>query len=497
MFVLFDTVFYFLFIFLSLISIIGYGVIVSKILKAREYQSFFLHYNFIYGIILIGFISLIFNFFFSFNDIYNIIILLIGLVFFIIFNKHNNLQKFFFLTLLTFSLTYFAGLNDDFDYHFKTILNFKNINLFEIEHDRRISYNSHLLFISSLFTFKNYINGFFILSALLYSVVVFDLFTLKKLGDENEKHIISFFSLFTIVFLIGVINKSKDFGTDIAGFLISIIVIINILRFKFEKNKISSEKIILILLLLCNFAFMIKITNSLIYLYLFMFIFCIKFKLKNLFKFKYFISFLPLLLWLLQNVIISGCIIWPITPLCIYQFGDSKNELYLIESFAKGDINTSMKINLLSWIPVWVSNHSSKILEIYGFFLFVFIFPIIIFHIKNKLVINFFQQYKNYYSDTKILYFFGLTTICNLIWFFYAPAYRFGIFYNLLLLFFILLPFWKNLIIKKDYYKLVSKYLIFIAISFFLFENITKVFEYQDRYGNSWPPIINNILTIK
>ena len=84
--------------------------------------------------------------------------------------------------------------------------------------------------------------------------------------------------------------------------------------------------------------------------------------------------------------------------------------------------------------------------------------------------------------------------ICNLVWFFYAPAYRFGIFYNLSLIIILFIPF-LVILIKRKYNFIIkySKYLLVFIFIYFLIENFNKIEWYDKRY-DVWPPIKNNEL---
>ena len=88
--------------------------------------------------------------------------------------------------------------------------------------------------------------------------------------------------------------------------------------------------------------------------------------------------------WLLQNVIISGCLIWPISFTCFANTDLAIHETYLIESFAKGDIATTIKIDNFNWIYIWFVNHSRKIIKIYLIYLFLLFLPFIYLVIKKK-----------------------------------------------------------------------------------------------------------------
>ena len=490
--------FYLLFTFISLLSILGFGTLINNTLKINIRENSFIHYDFIIGLIFISFISILYNLFYSLNDIYNISILAFGLFFFIFFIKDKKFFTLCYIAFIAVAISFFSGLNDDFDYHLKTILTFKDYNLFEIEHHRRTSYNSNWLFLSSVFTFTNYLQGLFVPSALLYSVLIIDLIKARKISDQNNNYPLSFFSLLTLIFLIGVINKSKDFGTDVPGFLLLIFIMVNILNRKSAKDNEELGNILFFLFLFSTFSLMVKITNSLIIFYLLVFLLFNKFNLFKFFRIKYLFASLPIIFWFFQNIIISGCVVWPITPLCIFDYGDSKTELYLIESFAKGDINTTISTDGFSWITVWLLNHSTKMLEIYGLFILIFIFPVVYFYLNKKFYLKYTITFNKFYWTNKLLLFLFITTFfCNCIWFFYYPAYRFGLFYNLSLIFYILLPFWLNIFEIKKFYYSISKYIFIIAIIFFIYENSSKFLEYKNKFGNTWPPISNNEILYK
>ena len=79
-------------------------------------------------------------------------------------------------------------------------------------------------------------------------------------------------------------------------------------------------------------------------------------------------------LWIFQNYNISGCLIWPIEITCFSNKDLAIKEFYLIESFAKGDINTQINTDGFSWIFVWLTNHSKKLIgKFVKFFLSIFL----------------------------------------------------------------------------------------------------------------------------
>ena len=198
-------------------------------------------------------------------------------------------------------------------------------------------------------------------------------------------------------------------------------------------------------------------------------------------------------LWFFQNYIISGCLIWPIEFTCFKNNELAQIETNAIEAFAKGDINISTNIlNSYDWINIWIKNHSTKMVETYLLYFLLMTIPI--FYTYFLVVTKSINLQKNAFSifkEINFLFLFLITILTNLIWFFNAPAYRFGIFYNLTLLILLLLPFWKIIFdINFEYLKKFCKFILVFSLLFFLFENTKKIFWYFERY-DSWPPVEN------
>ena len=490
------------FIIAILISILGYGNILNYFFGINNFFYKVKNLIFIQGLILISFFCLIINFFIPITNNLTILIILLGIIFYLIsfFKMLSKQREIIFISLtifITFILTFYAGVNDDYNYHYDTIKNFKSKNIFEIIHHNRISYNSHWLFLNSIFIIEYLTPTIFILSGLLYAITIHDSYHLFKKSLKKKFYYTGVISFFFLIFLLGVLNNFRDIGTDVPGVIISYYIIIIISYYIFD-NKIEKVNYLLILiLLLATFVFVIKITNSLIFLYILLFFYSSRISLSD---FKYIILvFLIPLLWMFQNINISGCLIWPIELTCFQNSELAIKEIGVIEAFAKGNVNLNIKnISDISWINIWFQNHSVKILETYFAYFILMLAPLIYFfisQIKQKKIFrnDFLSIIKN--KEYKIL--FLLILISNLVWFFYSPAYRFGIFYNLTLIIFILLPFW--IIILQNNFLFIYKYskvLLFIIFTYFIFENITKVNWYLERY-DIWPPIINNEIILR
>ncbi len=478
-----------------LLSIFGYGKVINNFFY-KDLLNYQLRNLILFqGLIFTGLFSIIVNIFFPLKDYYSICIIIIGLFFYFINFSRINLKKEinFISIVVIFSsfLAIYAGVNDDFDYHLKTINNYKNYNLFEIIHGRQVSYNSFWLFLHSIFSIDKYIASLFILGSLIFTIAIYDLFFLLKKSFKENKFILSTISFFFLIFLLGVQSKFKDFGTDLPGAIISFYILFIIVNEFFYKKEIS-KNILIFIILLSSFVFVIKLTNVLILFFLIIYIFKI-----NLLSINFKNIYLPILLillWFFQNLIISGCLIWPIETTCFYNIENSANEFAMIESFAKGDSIGAMKTDNIEWIGIWFSAHSKKIFETYALFFLISISPLIInFFIKDKYIKNNnileIYLYKFRYYELLIV-----IIISNLVWFFNAPAYRFGLFYNSILIIFISIPLWLNIFSKnKELTYKYLKFLIILIFIYFTYENIFKIKWYFDRY-EIWPPIINGEL---
>lgn len=491
-----NQILYPLIILVILLSILGYGYIFNGIFHLKTKNLDLKNILFIKGLIFSGSIGIIYNLFFPISSEISILIIFLGLIIYIYYFLEKKIKKeeysfIFSIVLISFVYSFYAGVNDDFDYHIRIINNFKNNNLFSIIHENRISYNPHWLFINSIFSLNFLSSSLFAISSILYSILIYDFYHLYKKSFENKIAYTGIISFLVLIFFIGVLNKYKEIGTDLPGVIISFYILLLIINNIFDEKKNISQQDIFTILLFSSFIFIIKITNSLIILFLIITIFHTE--IKKL-KIKYLIVPLILpILWFFQNYMISGCLIWPIEFSCFKNQDLAKIETDIIEAFAKGDINISVNIlNSFDWIKIWIQNHSTKMIETYLLFFLIMIIPIIYFFLnisKNRMH-DWNEVFKNI-KKKNFLILFSITILANILWFFNAPAYRFGIFYNLTFIILLLLPFWKTVfIINFQFLRKFCSFILIMILFYFVFENIKKVNWYFDRY-DSWPPIEN------
>ncbi len=488
-------------LFLTFISITGFGKLFLNLSNLNVHLvSDFKNLEFIFGLVFIGFFGIIINFITNINDIITLSIILLGVfLYFLFFYKNKNKKKeiclIFFYIFVSFFFVFYSLSNDDFDYHFKTILFFKDFDIFERPSGRRINYNSHWLLIHAVYYIKSYPASVFCITALFYSLTLFDFFISLRRNYNNSNYLPAIYSSFILIFLIGVLNQYKEFGTDLPGQ----IIILYIFLIFFEKNKLifnkNEFKVFIILVFLSFFAFTIKISNGLIFFLLFFIFFQMK---KNIYLF--FICLLcsaPILFWFIQNYLISSCLVWPLSFTCFDGGVNAVQEMYIIEMFAKGELGKSLVENF-KWVSFWFTSHFPKILETYTlYFILLLISPVIckLLKRKNKPIPSFDIKVDLYQLkiDNSYLIFSLISIFCSVIWFIYLPANRFGISYNLNFLIILLIPLWHNIFLyEKLIFKKIVTILISISLVFFVYKNITKYQKYFDRHGTKWPNIIEN-----
>ena len=137
----------------------------------------------------------------------------------------NEIIFIIFVLILSFVYSFYAGFNDDFTYHYETIKNYKNKNLFEILHHRRISYNSHWLFLNSIYSISFFSSTLFIFSSLFFSISIYDFINLLRITIKQNKYYLSIISFFCLIFFLRILNQLKDLGTDIPGVIVCIYII--------------------------------------------------------------------------------------------------------------------------------------------------------------------------------------------------------------------------------------------------------------------------------
>ena len=453
----------------------------------------------IYSLIIVSFISLTLNFFVPLNKSINTIFLIIPLLVFIYhknfffnfrFLKFAILIALIVFLLITKSNTYRpdAGL-----YHlpFISILNNEKIIFGLSNFHFRFGHISIVQYTSAIFNNHIFLtNGIVLPVALLYASVIINF--LSQIKDYIISKNISFHLIFlvaTSIYILGKMNRYSEFGNDTPTHILFLFLISEILKNNFNHNfsRIRNFFLLSIFITMNKIFFILSIFLPLLFLK------------KNFFKVvlngKIFFILLFFILWTIKNIIISGCIFYPIKTTCISKLPwvniyEAKIVSDESEAWAKswpghdsskGAISHSDFNKEFYWLNTWIKNNGFKSFKIITTYLLILItFSLLTY--KNKNNLNNFSKLN--IKNIKLMILFLI--VATLIWFLKAPDYRYGTGYIVSLIALIF-----SLITYKNLNKNFSKFsIIFIAISFsiFLIKNSKRIIIDNVNYINSpWP----------
>ncbi len=485
----------FLLSFISSIYLIcaGYTVLVNKNNEIDKiYTSIF------FGSLLLAFIGVFLNFFLPLdlttNTILFILIFFIGL--FYILKKKNLIQVIYTGIIIsiisTLILSYDTIYRPDANlYHlpFTQIIN-ENKIIFGLSNIHfRFGHVSILQYLNALF--NNYLfkeNGIIIPAAVIFSTFVLYFYNeIKKNIHKNVTYAFFVFLIFSYV-LYGY-NRYSEFGNDTIAHLYFLLISSYFLKENFEKN-ISKEDFFK-LLILSLFCFMLK--TSLIFVFIFpLYIFLFKFKKEFIFNIYNIFILLVIFSWVVKNIIISGCIIYPIEVTCFERFGWFSNNSNNVVSAAvqsldneawtkgwpdyKGEhVSQKIYVENFFWFKTWALNHGLLIVKKLSIFLII-VFIIFLILKKNTVIKNSFKPKSNY----KIIILLFISALCVFIWFIRFPVFRYGSSYIVVFLICLLTLIAINydiLNIKLEKFKKNINVFIIIFILLFSLKHTLRIYK--------------------
>ena len=468
----------------------------TYILAGKIFLKKLLHYNNqdnsifgIFGIIIISFFALLINFFFPLDKIVNlavtIFIILLGFFFKIQFSKKDVLFLFIVSTVVLFLLAYTNEYRPDAGlYHlpYSQILNENKIILGLSNFHFRFGHISIIQYLSSInYNFLIGKMGIFIpLASLVSFIYIYFIVDIYKLIKRKENFSLGkFFSLVILLYFSYKMNRYGEFGNDAPGHLLiffAVSMFLYITKFNFVSFYLLS--------LLSAYVFLNKVLLGLFFLLpLYILVRNKHFFGKILFSLPAFFT----LLWLVKNILISGCVLYPVKSTCFtnLKWTDiKKTEIVQIESEAwskawpenkKKNLSHKEFIQDFEWLDAWNSKHFKFILKV----LLPFIVGMIL--IMTYLTFNNIKNYNkklNIVERNKIQILYLFSTIGVIIFFLKFPIYRYGYSYIIILLFLIFAELY-NFIDLKRFMKVSKLFLIICLIAL-----ITKQFiRIIDNYG--------------
>ena len=502
-----DTIVIYTLVNLIIFSYLGYGILSFKLLNLN-FQNSNLGYIGISGCFLLILLSYITIFFVPHNSIHNIVIIILGFLIFLKNYKSINpkyLKLLLLFIIVTFSFFLISKTHDDFPYyHLPFSLNLSenkiqfglgNLNL-------AFRHHSSILFLNSLKYLPDL--KFYLFNLPNYLIYIFvNIVLIDEVIKKNNTNYIKIFSLFFLTLINIKFTRLAEYGTDLAGQLILIILFLNIIKFLLSE-KIDSENLILtsfILILLTSF----KVYFILYFSIFFILIYFIKkkdleiFKIFNIKICIYFFSFLFLIL--LHNFISTGCLIYPVSKLCVGSYYDWSLAINEVERLAnwldlwsKAGAAPNFKVdnieNYLSgfnWVSNWIDKYFFN--KVSDYLLVLFFSSLLVIFFFKKLFSKSIKFKTKYFYISLFISVFSLFFV--LFWFINHPSLRYGGYIPIAIFVFSLISFFiSDLDLPKNFYRKV-KILIILVLLVFNVKNINRIyseFNRIDQYKfNSFP----------
>ena len=355
----------------------------------------------IYGLIFVSFIALVLNFFIALSAFANSVVFAIILIISILNKKvrQNIISTKMLKTILTVSaISFFLIYRSDVYqpdaglYHlpYTGLINSEKINIGIANIHHRFGFVTIMQYAAAIF--NNYLfseNGTTIPLAILASAIIVNFYSniIIYIKEKNISNI-HFIYLFCVIIFISIkMSGYSDYGNDAPGHFVFFFLISEIFKKKFSEINFGK------LLLLSIFIFLNKISFILILIIPITWIFLYK---KLDINISTIISFFFLLSWIIKNILVSGCAVYPVENSCIKglewstttnQTINTRNAHIETESWAKGypdqkEYTQEKFIKQFHWIKTWGNKHYiyilNKILPFVGTLFFLYFF------LKNK-----------------------------------------------------------------------------------------------------------------
>ena len=440
------------------------------------------------GFIYLSLIALIINFFIPLDVKINTLILTI-ICFFFLYKKKSFQKNELLILIIVVLFCFFLILLDTVNrpdaglYHlpFIKILNEEKIIFGLANLHSRFGHISIIQYSSAIN--NNIFNGdigILIPLISIYSFLVFyflgDILNFLTNNNKKKYNFLSLiFSSFILIYISYKINRYGEFGNDAIGHLIYFYLLSKLINYKkFDYLKFNKIYLLSVFAILNKFTLIFSI---LVPIYIFF---------KNRISIKKAALSIPtliIILWILRNIITSGCIIYPQINTCFtdLKWSDEKAIVHIgetSEAWAKDwpnrmDKNLSLKkySQDFNWLNTWKNNHfKNKIIKIlipYLILLFL-IYLYLKFNLKKK---HFFKL--NFHNYNLPLY----TSLIGCLFFFLKfPIYRYGYSYlisSIVMYLIFLIKFYDLTKIRR-----LGFFVIFIFILSFVYKQTDRYIEF-------------------
>ena len=185
--------------------------------------------------LILTLISLCSSLFLPHNFIHNIILHLIGVLLFIfvdIENKKNYLKFILLISLFVFVALLISKTHDDFSYYHLTFTKYLTeqkviFGMSNLGNGYKLL--SSLFFLNSTF-YLPYIKLFTFHFSLLFFLIFFNYFLLKEIFFRQNHEVVKYLYIFAFTFFNLSFNRLAEFGTDKAGQLLIVLIVIKLFQ---------------------------------------------------------------------------------------------------------------------------------------------------------------------------------------------------------------------------------------------------------------------------
>ena len=467
--IILEIILFFLSIILLSVSIAGYGSILSKNTKSNFLNDVFL------GYLIISLVVTFLHFFFSISFILSIFIFICGLIIF--YKKNLNLNNlkllkkiniFYLLILLLLIPMFFSQkYHEDFGYYHlpyalafleeKIVFGFGNIS-------EPFLYNSIWLNLYPLFFFDQNFSFLTLPSFLLF--LSFIIFSTSKILKKKNIEISDYFLVTVLFYFLLKFTRISEFGVDFPAVIFCILAIFYFIKFHETSKYFDKKSFFFLNLAFSIFSILIKLSAiPIIILPIYIYFTNLKNFKFLIFEINFLIIYLLGIVFLVQQFVYSGCILYPTKFSCfnVNWFNPDhlnlSRKLELINksySFVKNIYTPEEYLNNFTWFFFWIKRNLIEILE----HLITMLIPLLVFLIFLKKR----EKFNLIFKERSLLYFFCILSL--IFWFNFSPVFRFAIHIFLTLMFLISL----SLLGSKTF----SKKIFVIFVSVFLFFNFSK-----------------------
>tara|TARA_B100000989_G_scaffold179259_1_gene134651 strand:+ start:446 stop:2152 length:1707 start_codon:yes stop_codon:yes gene_type:complete len=469
---------------------------------------------FFYGSFILSFTALFLNFFVSLSKFINTILFFLPFIF-ILFKLNKYLIKRIIISSFPISLLLMLTLSYDGTYRpdagsyhlpYISILNENKILIGINNIHFRFGHTSIIQYFSAIY--NNIIFdevGITIPNGLIFCNFVG--YCIYEIFNKKNKNIVKTFIFLFLSFVLFRVNRYSDFGNDAPANILFFYLIIESLK---DNNFILKLKKIIFA---STFIFLNKVTLLIAFLIPIFYIFK-NFKFKKLINKITIFSVLFLFCYTAKNILISGCLIFPVEQTCVKQLfwydkesdraSNAINARLENESWTKGWMDQKGERKIYSnylknfnWVKSWLHSEGKKILKkLTPFFLYLFILFIIVivFEKRNNKLESRHTKLSYHYYLCLIVSFLG-----SVLWFLKFPVFRYGYGYLISLLIVISIIKIKNYkILFADEILLKSfKYLIIFLILGVSLKNINRISKGIKNKSDPWPNIYSSNITNK